>query len=126
MSLFAPRVFRLFVDGINFEILPSYFKDDSHFPSTKELFLFDHALITRSYNPPSFSTSVESSSLTLSTSNSNEQNRSRSRETGYYTIPIRRVPLRKTFDQQYSHPVWLVGRVDSSYTICFNQSIETK
>lgn len=114
MSLFAPRVFRLFVDGVNFEILPSYFKEETHFMNTTELFLFDHALIIRSYNPPSLYPSCESSSLSLTASNSNEQNRSRSRETGYYTIPIRRVPLRRTLDHQYSQPIWLVGRVESS------------
>ncbi|KAK8814612.1 hypothetical protein WA556_006651 [Blastocystis sp. ATCC 50177/Nand II] len=109
MSSVLPRVFRLFVDGVNFEILPVYFRQDK---------LFSCSSLAASCNPPSmcssFSASFSMESIRNRSSASYDAiSRSRSRELGRMELPIKRQhPYQRILssDHEYNRPVWLVGR----------------
>lgn len=119
MSSVLPRVFRLFVDGVNFEILPVYFRQDKLFScSSLAAFSPDAAITRSSCNPPSmcssFSASFSMESIRNRSSTSYDAiSRSRSRELGRMELPIKRQhPYQRILssDHEYNRPVWLVGR----------------
>ena len=109
MSSILPRVFRLFVDGVNFDLLPVYFRQDA---------LFSCSSMASSCNPPSLCDSLSSSSSTeswrnRSSASSEYYSRSRSREMARFEPPIKRMPLHprsSSCEHQYNRPVWLAGR----------------
>ncbi|KAM7453954.1 hypothetical protein BLSTO_05294 [Blastocystis sp. subtype 1] len=118
MSSVLPRVFRLFVDGVNFEILPVYFRQDKLFScSSLAAFSPDAAITRSSCNPPSmcssFSASFSMESIRNRSSASYDAiSRSRSRELGRMELPIKRQhPYQRILssDHEYNRPVWLVG-----------------
>lgn len=119
MSSILPRVFRLFVDGVNFDLLPVYFRQDALFScSSMARFAPRFGITTSSCNPPSLCDSLSSSSSTeswrnRSSASSEYYSRSRSRELARFEPPIKRMPLHprsSSCEHQYNRPVWLAGR----------------
>ena len=119
MSPVLPRVFRLFVDGVNFEILPVYFRQDKLFGcSSLATFSLTTSITHSSCNPPSMCRSLSPSFSMESIRNRSSTScdaisRSRSRELGRMELPIKRqYPYQHIYsnDHEYNRPVWLVGR----------------
>ena len=97
MSVFSRRVFRLFIDGVNFELLPPYFRQERLPCSSKNS-----------------SSSISFSSISLESTNhsSDYSDCSQSREMGCNEVSVKNLPPRKYPQrvQQYRTPVWLIGR----------------
>ena len=109
MTLFAPRIFRLFVDGVSFDILPMFFP-----PQTLSKDNLDtNSLSNSPFEPPSLnpSSSVETAQSSLQM----DSHENRSYSSGEYekvTIPIKKLAFHNKTDSQYIQPVWLIGRLE--------------